>query len=44
MYTNSSEIWCILIEKAWAKLNSDYVSINGGFSRDALHDLTVKYI
>lgn len=30
-----------MIEKAWAKLNGDYCSIDGGFARDCLHDLTV---
>lgn len=40
MNSNGNELWCILVEKAWAKINSDYCSINGGFARDALHDLT----
>lgn len=40
MQTNGNEIWPQLIEKAWAKLNGDYCSIDGGFARDVLHDLT----
>jgi len=39
MQSNGAEIWPILIEKCWAKLNQDYCSIDGGFAIDALHDL-----
>jgi len=29
-----------LIEKAWAKLHGNYEKIEGGLTREALHDLT----
>lgn len=40
MTTNGNEIWAQLLEKAWAKVNGDFMRIDGGFARDSLHDLT----
>jgi hypothetical protein len=34
------ETWVPLIEKAYAKLHGDYQSLNGGYSAEAIEDLT----
>jgi hypothetical protein len=34
------ETWVPLIEKAYAKLHGDYQSLSGGYSADAIEDLT----
>mmetsp|Transcript_8610 Transcript_8610/g.8569 ORF Transcript_8610/g.8569 Transcript_8610/m.8569 type:complete len:676 (+) Transcript_8610:23-2050(+) len=35
-----SELWVLLLEKAWAKRFGSYWAIDGGFAQDALRDLT----
>lgn len=30
----------MLLEKAWAKVHGGYINIDGGLTREALHDLT----
>ena len=37
---NNNEIWVLLIEKAWAKINGGYSNIIGGSPREALKALT----
>lgn len=37
---DENEIWVMLLEKAYAKLNGTYQSIDGGLSSEALADLT----
>ena len=37
---NGKEIWVMLLEKAWAKINGGYVNIIGGMSSQALECLT----
>lgn len=40
-HTKSAEIWSMLLEKAYAKINGGYWNIGtGGFAEDALKDLT----
>lgn len=34
------EIWVLLLEKAWAKLNGNYENIERGYNSEALRDLT----
>jgi hypothetical protein len=38
--TNGREIWVILLEKAWAKVNGGYINISGGFTSESLNTLT----
>lgn len=37
---NQAETWVMLLEKAWAKLNGSYDSIEAGLTRECLHDFT----
>ena len=37
---NGNELWVILLEKAWAKINGGYINIIGGFSYEPLHVLS----
>lgn len=39
-FSKSSEIWHMLLEKAWAKVHGGYFNTIGGTSREALRDLT----
>ena len=38
--SNNSEIWVLLLEKAWAKVNGGYVNIIGGWPCDVLEAIT----
>ena len=38
--SKSEELWVMLLEKAWAKVNGGYNNIVGGLIREVLHDLT----
>lgn len=38
--SNSKDIWLMLIEKAWAKVNGGYSNIEAGYTHDALSTLT----
>ena len=37
---NDSELWVLILEKAWAKLYGSYAKIEAGLTREVLHDLT----
>jgi len=37
---NSTEVWTLIAEKAFAKLNGSYESIIGGLEKEAMQDLT----
>ena len=37
---NGPEMWVLLLEKVWAKVNSGYDRIIGGFATEVLHDFT----
>ena len=38
--SRKNDIWVMLLEKAWAKVHGGYLNIDGGLTREALHDLT----
>jgi calpain-15 len=40
--SKSEELWCILLEKAWAKLHGSYQRIEGGLPSNALFAITGK--
>lgn len=35
-----SELWVVLLEKAWAKMYTSYKRIEAGYPEEGLHDLT----
>ena len=37
---NGPELWAMLLEKAWAKINGGYLNITGGFASEVLSVLT----
>ena len=37
---NIVEIWTVLLEKAWAKIYGSYQKLEGGYTKNALNDLT----
>ena len=37
---HGSEIWVLLLEKAWAKIYGSYENIEAGYTREALYALT----
>jgi calpain-15 len=38
--TMESELWVVLLEKAWAKIYTSYKRIEAGYPEEPLHDLT----
>ena len=37
--SSTSDLWVLLLEKAYAKLNLNYITLRGGLVSDALQDL-----
>ena len=37
---SGKELWVLLLEKAWAKIYGNYLRIEGGLTKEALHNLT----
>lgn len=38
--SHGNELWVMFLEKAWAKIYGSYDNIEGGLTRECLHDLT----
>lgn len=39
-WTKGNELWVVILEKAWAKVNGDYCKIIGGQSHETFRDIT----